>query len=230
MIEVSAATLEEAYIKASEELSCSITELTIDIVQNPSKGFLGFGKKEAIITVEKKSAEGKKSRPVKAKKHQVIETDESSRIVEEIKERVNRLFGKSCFNMDEIQVEMRDNNEVAFHFNGEDSALMIGKEGYRYKAISYFLYNWVNMKYGLNMRLEIAEFLKNQEDNTVNYLEDVKNRVHQNGRAQTKILDGVLIKIALVELRTTFPNKYVAIKSNREGGKFIVINDFLDKK
>ena len=101
-----------------------------------------------------------------------------------------------------------------------------GKEGYRYKALSYLLYNWINLKYGLNIRLEIAEFLKNQEEMIEKYLAPVIERIRNSGRGQTKILDGVLIKIALESLRAAFPEKYVGIKSGREGGKFIVVNDF----
>ena len=43
--------LEKVYELATSEFNCSITELEIDIIQQPSKGFLGFGKKNAIIQV-----------------------------------------------------------------------------------------------------------------------------------------------------------------------------------
>ncbi len=78
--------------------------------------------------------------------------------------------------------------------------------------------------------LEIAEFLKNQEEMIAKYLVGVIERINNTGRAQTKILDGVLVKIALESLRAEFPDKYVGIKSGREGGRFIVINDFNRKK
>ena len=57
---------------------------------------------------------------------------------------------------------------------------------------------------------------------------DWLEKVKENGRAQTKPLDGVLIKIALENLRSVFPNKYVGIKqiSNQ---KIIIINDFFKK-
>ena len=41
--------LEKVYELATAEFNCSITELEIEIIQQPSKGFLGFGKKNAII-------------------------------------------------------------------------------------------------------------------------------------------------------------------------------------
>ncbi|WP_275896797.1 hypothetical protein [Campylobacter fetus] len=74
----------------------------------------------------------------------------------------------------------------------------------------------------------MAEFLKNQESGIAAYLSGVIDRVETTGRAQTKPLDGVLVKIALEQLRQRFPNKYVGIKSGDEG-RYVVINDFYKK-
>ncbi|MFA9374276.1 MAG: Jag N-terminal domain-containing protein, partial [Poseidonibacter sp.] len=43
--------LQEVYELASADFNCSITDLDIEVIQQPSKGFLGFGKKNAIIQV-----------------------------------------------------------------------------------------------------------------------------------------------------------------------------------
>jgi spoIIIJ-associated protein len=51
-VRIEAKTLEEAYLKASETFNCSVTELNIKILQYPSKGFLGFFSKTAVIEVE----------------------------------------------------------------------------------------------------------------------------------------------------------------------------------
>ena len=88
------------------------------------------------------------------------------------------------------------------------------------------LFNWINAKYQLQIRLEIAEFLKNQEESVSRYLASVCEMVEKDGKAQTKILDGVLIQIALKELRDAYPTKYVAIRSTRDGLKYVIINDY----
>ena len=49
MIRIEANTLEEAYSKAATELNCSVTQITFEVIQNPSSGFLGMFKKSAII-------------------------------------------------------------------------------------------------------------------------------------------------------------------------------------
>ena len=139
---------------------------------------------------------------------------------------INRLFKSICFEIDSIAVSVYDENTLLIEFKGEDAALLIGKEGYRYKALSYMIFNWINTKYQLQLRLEIAEFLKNQEESVSRYLSGVRESVDRDGRAQTKVLDGVLVQIALRELRDIYPDKYVAIRSTRDGLKYIIINDY----
>lgn len=145
---------------------------------------------------------------------------------DEVKEKINILFNDICFDINEIDVRVYDENTLLIEFTGPDAALMIGKEGYRYKALSYMLFNWINAVYGMQLRLEIAEFLKNQEESISRYLGGIYDIVDIEGRAQTKVLDGVLVQIALKQLRDRYPDRYVAIRSNREGGKFIVINSY----
>lgn len=145
---------------------------------------------------------------------------------DEVKEQINILFKDICFDINAVAVSVYDENTLLVEFTGADAALMIGKEGYRYKALSYMLFNWINAVYGMQLRLEIAEFLKNQEESISRYLINVCDIIDQEGRAQTKVLDGVLVQIALKQLRDRYPDRYVAIRSTRDGGKFIVINSY----
>ena len=91
-------------------------------------------------------------------------------------------------------------------------------------------FNWINSKYNLLIRLEIAEFLKNQEEVVKSYLLPLVEQVRATRRGQTKILDGVLIQIALKELRDEFPDLYVGVKTNEDGSKYIIINEFYPKQ
>ncbi|MEN8146467.1 MAG: Jag N-terminal domain-containing protein [Campylobacterota bacterium] len=152
--------------------------------------------------------------------------DDVEAIAAEVKTQINTLFSKICFELNEIDVTVYDENTLMLDFNGNDAALLIGKEGYRYKALSYMIFNWINAKYGLQLRLEIAEFLKNQEESITRYLVGVCESIERDGRAQTKILDGVLVQIALKQLRDQYPDKYVAIRSTRDGAKFIIVNGY----
>ena len=372
---IEAENLQEAFKKAAEELNCSVTELDIKILQNPSAGFLGFFKKTAIIEAVKEGAHkevkkahqiarkenvNEKKREIKKKeslgeeqscqddkdkkknhknrhehhKSQAVKQNETSaadepkftephaelqvnephkkerpkkesgknildhsiidtfnkndfyegedkagssekfdspasggetnltqsapnltkkekqdsradrglaqkqkeqkqkadidKALPEIKQGVEKLFGGNFFTIDKIDVRKFDDDTIIVELDGEDAALLIGKEGYRYKAISYLLYNWIGSKYGLSVRLEIAQFLQNQEAAIEQYLKSVIERVEETGKAKTKHLDGVLVKIALEKLREKFPDKYVGVKSNSDG-QYVVVNDFIKK-
>lgn len=287
MKQFEAKTLEEVYELASNEFSCSITDLRIEIVQQPSKGFLGFGKKTAIISVElikkykkdnykikeqrlRKSninienvsdkisnsinynksnqdslVEDRVNIPNVESKEQIFDkfyTENSQNdvakivikrdqdeVISEIKKDVNNLFAQTCYEIDEIKVNFYDEETVYVEFTGADSALLIGKEGYRYKALSYILFNWINEKYGLMLRLEVAEFLKNQEDAIHNYLNPVIETIKETGTFKTKPLDGILVHIALKRLRDEFPDKYVAVKTNVRGDRYVLVNEYRAK-
>lgn len=281
--EFEAKTLEEVYEKATSSLKCSITDLDIDIIQAPSKGFLGFFAKNAIINVTYKHTKNKHQSKVTQNENQketkVVETlssklnalkaedtknhknnvettnikqvqkekifDEfynnemqelhetpqinpkNNTIVQEIKNEVNTLFSKLCYKIDAIEVAILDDEKTVYiEFKGEDSALLIGKEGYRYKAISYILFNWINEKYNMMLRLEVAQFLENQENAIYTYLEPVIETIHNEGFYKTKPLDGILVHIALTRLRDEFPDKYVAVKTNPRGERYILVNEY----
>ncbi len=211
----SAPTLDEAYKKASKEFTCSIVELEIEVIQNPSSGFLGMFSKDAIIKVLNKGEQ------------KIVQEDSSKNVLDaeqEIKSGMEKLLKSSCYDLNVVKASI-ENENVYIKIDGNDAALMIGKEGYRYKALSYILHNWIKMKYDMTLSLEIAEFLKNQKENVLNYLVNIKQRVSEQGKAQTKPLDGILVKIALEELRRVYPDMYVAIKTLRDGRKVVVVNE-----
>ena len=58
MLKIESKTLEIAYSEAADQLECSVTELQVEIVQHPSKGFLGlFAKSAIIVALRKESVE-----------------------------------------------------------------------------------------------------------------------------------------------------------------------------
>jgi len=151
--------------------------------------------------------------------------DELARLIED---ELKVLLSHSCFAIDVVEVDVIDNTALIF-IDGDDAALLIGKEGYRYNALSYMLFNWLHSKYELFIKLEIAEFLTSQQEMIRNYIKPVIDNVEKYGRGKTRPLDGILVQIALEQLREAFPNKYVAIKTGKAGNKFVVINEFNNK-
>jgi len=155
-----------------------------------------------------------------------IKIIKSDKILEEIKDKIDELFSLLSYEIDPVKVSYYDDKTLFIEFTGKDSALLIGKEGYRYKALSYILFNWIHEKYDLMIRLEIAEFLSSQEESIHKYLEPVIETIKNDGFYKTKNLDGILIHIALTRLRAEFPQKYIAVKSNIKGEKYILVNEY----
>ena len=282
--------LDEVYELAKADFNCSITDLDIEVIQQPSNGFLGFGKKNAVIQacfkddcqtyekeennqsfkkkdikieelsskleasyqndVELKKDENKESLssvPSDNSKEKMFDNfytekddtpevknivikKQKDEVLDEIRSGIFSLFNDTCYDINDIKVEYYDETTVYVEFSGEDSALLIGKEGYRYKALSYILFNWINEKFGLMLRLEVAEFLKNQELAIYAYLEPVIEIIKEKGTFKTKPLDGILVHIALKKLREEFPNKYVAVKTNVRGDKYVLVNEYRSKE
>lgn len=198
-----------------------------------------------IIATVKEESDTLNTVPVESEKDVVLDSffepssDESEeKVVEEtvaydelalmIEDQLKELLSHSCFEIDVVEVDVRDDTALIF-IDGDDAALLIGKEGYRYNALSYMLFNWLHTKYELFIKLEIAEFLTSQQKMIRNYIKPVIENVEKHGRGKTRSLDGILVQIALEQLREAFPNKYVAVKTGREGNKFVVINEFNNK-
>ncbi|RVZ58071.1 protein jag [Helicobacter pylori] len=144
----------------------------------------------------------------------------------EIKQELKDLFSHLPYKINKVEVSLYEPGVLLINIDGEDSALLIGEKGYRYKALSYLLFNWIHPTYGYSIRLEISTFLQNQEKVMEAQLQSTIMTVHEVGKGQMKAPDGVLTYIALKKLRKTFPNKYVSIKTNLNDEKYIVINDF----
>jgi len=153
-------------------------------------------------------------------------SNQNDNVIFEIKEKVSELFSYLCYDLNEIEVSQYDEKTVYISFSGKDSALLIGKEGFRYKALSYILFNWIYDKYDLMLRLEIEQFLQNQEESVNKYLVKVIEKINIDGYYKTKTFDGILLHIALNSLREEFPNKYVAIKTNKNNEKYIIVNEY----
>ena len=79
--EYTAKSVEEALEKALNEMMLTREDIHYEIVQQPSKGFLGFGQKDAVVRVSKKDAAETKVEAVEVK---VVKTEEKAEVKAEI--------------------------------------------------------------------------------------------------------------------------------------------------
>ncbi len=175
--------------------------------------------------LETETPQEEKITPKPPKKNPKEESHNGDKL-HEIKQELKDLFSHLPYKINKVEVSLYEPGVLLIDIDGEDSALLIGEKGYRYKALSYLLFNWIHPTYGYSISLEISTFLQNQEKVMEAQLQSVIMTVHEVGKGQMKAPDGVLTYIALKKLRKAFPNKYVSIKTNLNDEKYIVINDF----
>ncbi|MFP6135456.1 Jag N-terminal domain-containing protein [Helicobacter pylori] len=175
--------------------------------------------------LETETPQEEKITPKPPKKNPKEESHNGDKL-HEIKQELKDLFSHLPYKINKVEVSLYEPGVLLIDIDGEDSALLIGEKGYRYKALSYLLFNWIHPAYGYSIRLEISTFLQSQEKVMEAQLQSTIMTVHEVGKGQMKAPDGVLTYIALKKLRKAFPNKYVSIKTNLNDEKYIVINDF----
>ena len=149
-------SIEEAIEKGLKELKISKDEAEIKVIQEPSKGFFGFGKKMAEVEIKKiqeedllgslkmslnDSIQEKKEsdRPIRREKsfheadcRKAEITDESIAIAVKFVEEVSRQMGAVVT----IQAEKRD-EEIFISIEGDTQGILIGKHGRTLDALQY---------------------------------------------------------------------------------------------
>ena len=160
-IEVSAKTIEEATSQATAQIESQGRVVTsVKVLEEPSKGFLGFGKKNALVRVyfEEGTAEYTAVveevvsvvKTVTETAVDTVETDnteipvvvedgitkaEQDFIADTGKEFLLGMFGKMGLS---VQIEkLTTKDKITFQVHGEDLGILIGKHGQTLDAIQY---------------------------------------------------------------------------------------------
>ena len=161
-IEVSAKTIEEATSQATSQIESQGRVVTsVKVLEEPSKGFLGFGKKDALVRVYFEETEVTHTAVAEESVVQVVETitetavgtvetetteipvvvedgitkAEQDFIADTGKEFLLGMFGKMGLS---VQIEkLTTKDKITFQVHGEDLGILIGKHGQTLDAIQY---------------------------------------------------------------------------------------------
>ncbi|WP_027327785.1 Jag N-terminal domain-containing protein [Helicobacter pametensis] len=237
-----APSIQDALNLAIQEFACSIEEVEYEIAVSPKKGFFGFGKQDAVIVAQKKNHQ--KIKPEEDEKEIQRENIDSYLPIQDaffqekpaskkpslqdakIAKEIRELFKLLPYRIDQIKVKIEREDWLYVEFDGPDCGLLIGEKGYRYHAIHYLLSVWIKKDYALNLRLEIADFLKNKEKRVEEYLEEHYDKMISRSFFQTQPFDPLSASIALRRFREAIPDKYIVMKTISESESVIVVNDF----
>lgn len=143
-------TVEEAVELAIEDLKVSKDEVNVEILEEPSKGFLGIGSKLAKVRVTFK--------------------EKPEKIAENFLEDI---FNKMNINV-RLQATYKENN-IVINVEGKDAGIIIGKRGHTLDSLQYLTSLVVNKNREKYVRIIInAENYRQKREKT---LIDLANRL-----------------------------------------------------
>lgn len=237
-----APTKEEAITVALEKLGVSRDDVSIILVEAGKKGFLGFGKKPAVVevTVLKKEQEIKEVKVQEVekveevteleetvKKESVIEdvpTITNEQAVEETKSYIKEIAKEMNIN-DLVINEKRDGKFIYLHLNSEKAAILIGKRGQTLNALenlSQLVANKFSNSF-IIIKLDVGDYRERRQESLEQLAERMADKAIRTGSKvefepmssfERKIIHNALSVRVDIETYSvgTDPNRYLVIE------------------
>ena len=166
-IEIKSKTKEEAVEQALKELGLEEKDIEVNVIQNPSKGFLGLiGAKDGIYEIT------------------VIKKEE----IEIAKEFVENMLQKSKINAKVNAVQ--EDNLIKISIEGKEAACLIGRRGETLDAVQFLTglaLNKINKDSHMRVIVDIENYRSKREQSLIRYARKVAREVAKTRR--TKKLD-----------------------------------------
>lgn len=167
-LEIRSKTKEEAINKATSQLNVKIEELEVEVLENPTKGFLGFlGAKEGLY------------------KFTLIEKETELDIA--------KAFVENILKNSNIEADLsvtQEGNVIKVDIKGEDAASLIGRRGETLDSIQLLTglaLNKINKNSNMRVLVDIENYRSKREESLVRYAHKVAREVAKTKR--TKKLD-----------------------------------------
>ncbi|MCC3869994.1 protein jag [Terrisporobacter mayombei] len=161
-IEIKSKTKEEAIQSALLELGVEEKDIEVNVIQNPSKGFLGFlGAKEGIYEVT------------------VIKKEE----IEIAREFIESILLKSKINA-KVNATQED-NLIKISIEGKEATCLIGRRGETLDAVQFLTglaLNKINKDSHMRVLVDIENYRNKREESLVRYARKVAREVAKTRR------------------------------------------------
>lgn len=205
VIEKSGKNVEEAFQAALSELGVTAADVDMEILENPSKGFFGFGAKPARVRVTLKEKFTEKieiEKPVENPPENIVEKPAETVEVENTEEievdGVAKEFNRAevidnakklltdVFTAMKVDAQINvfeDETEIIFDLTGKNLGVLIGKHGQTLDALQY-LVNLSANKYDseqkLHFILDVENYRKRRTETLQNLAKGVAQQVWRN--------------------------------------------------
>jgi len=179
-VETEGKTTEEAIHKACEELAVSREDLEVEVLSNPSSGFLGLGAKNARIRATVK--EGVAPRTPEARPSAALSDNQAAETAKKTLQDILRLLEV------EATVELKEDSErILLNIQGDGSGLLIGRKGQTLDAMEYLINKIVHKDAEDKKRIVVdtENYRFRREDSLVKLAQRLGEKAKRLGRPVT---------------------------------------------
>ena len=206
-ITVTAKNLDDAITEALVQLEVTSDRLDYEVIEKGSDGFLGFGRKQAVIKARRKEepvvevkAEKKEEKPVKGEKAAKVEKTEHAEKKEVREEtelaKVEPATIEACekfvedvlnaMNMEEVKVTSTVDEEGALSITmeGKNMGILIGKRGLTLDSLQYLTNRVANkMQDGyVRVKLDTEDYRRRRKETLENLAKNIASKVKRTRR------------------------------------------------
>ena len=191
-------TIEEAVASGLQALSLTKEQVTVEVLEEGKKGFLGMGKKSARVSLEPLPVqEVVKESVVKVEPIAEVEVEEATEVIEssvELEELdEEQALKQLALYLTNITKELdapamvkisRENNAVIFQLDTEKQGILIGKHGKTLNALQYLSQVFIHRvaKQKISVVINVGNYREKRQEILQRLAERTAEKVDRTGR------------------------------------------------
>ena len=160
-IEISAKTVDEAITEALVKLGTTSDRIEYEIVEKGNNGFLGIGRKAAVIKVRKKYS-----------------------VNDDIKDFLNKVFEAMDLKVEIVMTAEENSNVINVDLKGDDMGVLIGKRGQTLDSLQYLTNLAVNKNAEsfVKVKIDTEDYRKRRRETLENLANNIAYKVKRTKR------------------------------------------------
>ncbi|QYE98022.1 RNA-binding cell elongation regulator Jag/EloR [Paraclostridium sordellii] len=190
-LEIRSKNIDEAISKALRQFSVSKDDIEVEVIKEPTKGFLGLiGNKDGIFKITIKEKEEIVEESVMIEAETIVEIEDTNKVteVEVVRGFISNIINN--LNLDANIDVTQEKNTVKVNIKGKDAACLIGRRGESLDSIQFLAglaLNKSNKDSHSKVLVDIENYRSKREESLIRYANKVAREVAKTRR--TKKLD-----------------------------------------
>lgn len=163
-IEVSAKTVDDAITEALVKLGTTSDKIEYEVIEKGSAGFIGIGRKDAVIKVRKKYT-----------------------VEDDTKEFLSKVFAAMDLEVEIMIDKPEDSNVISVELKGNDMGVLIGKRGQTLDSLQYLTNLAVNKNAEsfVKVKIDTEDYRKRRRETLENLARNIAYKVKRTKRPVT---------------------------------------------